>query len=172
MKFKAVWGESNNPILWIGPIENLKSEPRKFLKPMEKQKLLRDQNYECNFCDNRIKLYPYSTCDSDHIIPIHIGGKTTIENMQLLCVSCHRQKSARELKCTEKTIITEHNFGSDVMIGKNIEFKFPCEKMTPKETIDSQMNEMCLLTYKRKSREYRKDEVNYINILEKFKFVQ
>ena len=99
--FKAIWGSSGKgniikPVAWIGPCENLTPEPRKNLKSMEKQHILRRQGSRCNFCNNVIKLYPYPDCDGDHIIPISLGGKTSIENMQLLCVICHRFKSASE----------------------------------------------------------------------------
>ena len=32
----------------------------------------------------------------DHIIPISEGGKGDLENLQLLCVPCHRKKTQRE----------------------------------------------------------------------------
>ncbi len=38
-------------------------------------------------------------CDSnfdiqyDHILPVALGGATTIENLQLLCADCNRRKS-------------------------------------------------------------------------------
>jgi hypothetical protein len=30
----------------------------------------------------------------DHVIPVALGGATTVENLQLLCADCNRQKSA------------------------------------------------------------------------------
>jgi len=174
MKFRAVWGKIDNefkPVLWIGPVENLAPEPRKQLDKMDKQQMLRDQDYKCNLCENKIKLWPVSTGDADHILPINIGGKTLIDNMQLLCVCCHREKSARELNCLEKTMITDYNIGSkDVLIGKSLNFKFPLEKMTPKEVIESEMDELCLLTYKKTPRIKNKQEINYIELLNKFRF--
>lgn len=38
-------------------------------------------------------------CDStfdlqyDHVLPVALGGATTVENLQLLCADCNRQKS-------------------------------------------------------------------------------
>lgn len=174
MRFRAIWGrhekgEIFKPVLWIGPVENIKSEPRKYLNSMDKQQLLRDQNYKCNLCENVIKIYPFSTSDADHIIPISLGGKTSIENIQLLCISCHREKSARELTCIEKSVISDYKT-KDVFIGKSIIFKFPFEKMTPKEVIESNMDEMCLLTYKKIERIFGKEEINYMELLDKFKY--
>ena len=34
--------------------------------------------------------------DADHILPLHLGGKTEGTNLQLLCKPCHRRKSATE----------------------------------------------------------------------------
>lgn len=32
----------------------------------------------------------------DHIIPIAWGGSDTVDNIQILCVSCHKNKTRRE----------------------------------------------------------------------------
>ena len=29
----------------------------------------------------------------DHVLPVALGGATTIENLQLLCADCNRRKS-------------------------------------------------------------------------------
>ena len=155
MLFRSIWGSEKDgiirPMMWIGPIHHLKPEPRKSLRIIDKQQLIREQNYKCNFCENKIRLYPYSTADADHIIPVCLGGKTTMDNMQLLCVGCHRQKSACELKSHVKEV--RGTFETDqIFIGKSIIFKFPCEKMTPKEILESEMNELCLLTYTKVNR--------------------
>ena len=159
MIFRAIWGSENNgpirPIMWIGPVHKLKPEPRKSLRMIDKQQLIREQHYKCNFCENKISLYPYSNTDADHIIPICLGGKTNMDNMQLLCISCHREKSACELKCHVKEV--RGSFESDnIFIGKSIVFKFPCEKMTPKEISESEMDELCFLTYTRVNRNHYK----------------
>lgn len=36
--------------------------------------------------------------DVDHIIPVSMGGKTEMANLQLLCQSCHREKTGDELR--------------------------------------------------------------------------
>ncbi len=38
----------------------------------------------------------------DHIIPISHGGKSEMENLQLLCVPCHEKKSRMDKKSFKK----------------------------------------------------------------------
>lgn len=34
----------------------------------------------------------------DHIVPCHLGGTSEIENGQVLCRTCHREKTDEELR--------------------------------------------------------------------------
>jgi hypothetical protein len=34
----------------------------------------------------------------DHVVPLIDGGDKTLENLQLLCVPCHKVKTAREAR--------------------------------------------------------------------------
>lgn len=38
------------------------------------------------------------TMDIDHIIPLSVGGKDTIDNLRFICPNCHRQKTEKERK--------------------------------------------------------------------------
>lgn len=33
--------------------------------------------------------------EADHIVPWHKGGKTTLENCQMLCMPCNRAKGGK-----------------------------------------------------------------------------
>jgi hypothetical protein len=48
------------------------------------------QNGICAWCKEYFEI---EEMEADHIIPWSIGGKTTIDNLQLLCVNCNRTKS-------------------------------------------------------------------------------
>lgn len=41
------------------------------------------------------KVWDITEMEADHIIPWHKGGKTTLENGQMLCVNCNREKSGK-----------------------------------------------------------------------------
>lgn len=46
----------------------------------------------CSICGEHFEL---SQMEADHIIPWHSGGKTELENCQMLCRSCNRHKSGK-----------------------------------------------------------------------------
>lgn len=95
--FMPIWSAKiRAPVAYIGPAQNLTPEVRRHISPLNNQLLLHRQRSRCNACAKSIQLKPFASCDADHIIAVSRGGKTTLENMQLLCVPCHREKSARE----------------------------------------------------------------------------
>ena len=51
--------------------------------------------YICNHCG--IVTYP-ENLEVDHIQPIYQGGADSNENLQVLCVDCHKDKSADEMR--------------------------------------------------------------------------
>jgi hypothetical protein len=63
---------------------------RTFTQAM-KQKVYESQNGICTICNNHFEI---SEMESDHITPWREGGKTNVENCQVLCLSCNRRKSS------------------------------------------------------------------------------
>lgn len=37
-----------------------------------------------------------SNLEVDHIVPLHLGGSNEPENLQLLCIKCHKEKTIAE----------------------------------------------------------------------------
>ena len=56
----------------------------------EKLKVYTAQNGICKICGNHFEL---EEMEADHITPWSQGGKTTVENCQMLCRECNRRKS-------------------------------------------------------------------------------
>lgn len=59
------------------------------LKWAEVKKLLEVQKYKCMNCGACIKKKSHA----DHIVPVAMGGKSVISNMQMLCPPCNIRKS-------------------------------------------------------------------------------
>ncbi len=68
--------------------ETCNPERRLFSTSMKKKKY-EDQMGICPHCKMR---YEYGEMEGDHIIPFSKGGKTTWENLQMLCRPCNRKK--------------------------------------------------------------------------------
>lgn len=59
-------------------------------KPKEKREVFERQNHKCKKCG---KVCELEQMEADHITPWSQGGKTVIENCQMLCKDCNRRKS-------------------------------------------------------------------------------
>lgn len=53
-------------------------------------------DYTCPLLATTGGLFDAAGYDMDHLIPLVFGGSTDPSNLQALCVSCHRIKTARE----------------------------------------------------------------------------
>ena len=48
----------------------------------------------CSICS--LKIDAGKSWDIDHILPLALGGTNDLENLQILCRSCHRSKTAKD----------------------------------------------------------------------------
>lgn len=98
--FRPIWYRKTNgrwePAFWIGPTENIIPVQRSSISSMDRNSVMIRQSNKCNSCNDKICLYPFANADLDHIIPLSLGGKNVVSNLQLLCVMCHRHKTALE----------------------------------------------------------------------------
>lgn len=164
-------GKGDRPVAYVGPVQNLKPETRRHLSPIDKQQILQRQNYLCNSCGEPIRLYPSANCDADHIVGVCRGGKTTLENIQLLCVQDHRAKSAREAQGASRIVDVGLEPGDTcVYIFASGTVQFPVDKRTPLEAIQNGCG-LSLLTFKRVDRTFAEDaygEVDFGKMLKTF----
>jgi 5-methylcytosine-specific restriction protein A len=57
-------------------------------------RIMQDQPL-CRMCEAKGFVTPGA--EMDHIVPIFMGGSNDDDNLQMLCVECHRKKSADDL---------------------------------------------------------------------------
>ena len=103
--FCAVYGSSGGiwtARFWVGPIESLGVKDKKCVTDDQKAALLKRQSGLCQECSSSVSIGSYSNADIDHIIPRHLGGKTVLENLQIICVPCHRTKTGLESKAVRR----------------------------------------------------------------------
>lgn len=158
---------------WIGPEETLKPEPRKSLNSRSKREILSRQKNRCRSCESKISLEPYCNADADHIIPISYGGKTTLENMQLLCVGCHRHKTSLE-NSREKRVI--HLSKSRVNPGETLvvyssrpDISRPVDMRNPLDLPTDDPGTPYVLSYKKRRRGFQFEE-DTANIFDQFRY--
>ena len=86
---------------WLGFSQKIRAKelldkhfntPRIKFSKTEREILLKTQNSKCKMC-NEILSKSY---EIDHIRPLSNGGTNEKENLQALCVSCHKEKSPFE----------------------------------------------------------------------------
>jgi 5-methylcytosine-specific restriction endonuclease McrA len=76
---------------------NLKPEDRREPNIGIRFKVLQRDRFRCQLCGRSPATEPNCTLHVDHIIPFSRGGKTTYENLRVLCVECNVGKSNRNL---------------------------------------------------------------------------
>jgi len=73
-------------------LDNFLVEPRLFTQAQKKRKLEMQQGL-CAICDQPI--YEHQSYEGDHVQPWSKGGKTTMENLNVVHRDCHQSKGSR-----------------------------------------------------------------------------
>lgn len=176
--FKSLWTGLDGKwerLAFVGPVGSLKPEPRKNVSTIDKRIIFKRQDKRCRFCSKEIQIEPYANADVDHIVPISLGGKTVNLNLQLLCVSCHRHKTALENQCDTDFIhvpwLLTYPGEVHIVHGDRSEFKRPMNSVTPLE-LDSRSQESRILSYLPKKRNVIPHEfLGKFNIFDRFRYV-
>ena len=74
-------------------------DPRRYFTPAEVTAAWLGQERKCRECRRDV---PHDLVEGDHIIAWSSGGRTTMENLQALCIACNRRKGIREGVADEK----------------------------------------------------------------------
>jgi 5-methylcytosine-specific restriction endonuclease McrA len=100
--FHAIWGSDRlglwYPIGYVGPQASIVPGKRRAVPQHQVDRLFVEQDSSCASCGCDVFMGKRSNADVDHIIPLRLGGSCSPSNLQVLCVTCHRRKTALECK--------------------------------------------------------------------------
>ena len=82
-------------------------------KDKEKSKKYEQQNGICPICG---KHHSIEEMEGDHIVEWSKGGKTTIDNLQMICKSCHKKKTSGLIDLTHQQYPPQQHFGTEVAL--------------------------------------------------------
>lgn len=69
-----------------------KKELWRSIDPLKRLKILKRDSYKCKNCGDSPSINENTELEIDHIIPYSLGGSHEIENLQVLCKRCNREK--------------------------------------------------------------------------------
>jgi len=81
----------NEEIEWKNSIKG----QRALMTPKLREFIKQRDNYTCQICHNSTEKEPNLLLEIDHIVPLSMGGKTEVNNLQTLCWKCNRSKGAK-----------------------------------------------------------------------------
>ena len=64
---------------------------RRYVTVAEKRQIIERANRRCEYCQSHLDYSPQSF-DIEHVLPVVLGGKTTIDNLALACGGCNSCK--------------------------------------------------------------------------------
>ncbi|MBD0263479.1 MAG: HNH endonuclease [Tolypothrix sp. Co-bin9] len=112
----------------IAEVERQEKENRRELTEAEKVKIKQRDGYTCLCCGANTE----SKLEIGYIKPLSMGGKTSIENSQTLCVICYRCKSDNEMNFRCKT--------TKLSIPINLDLSFRTESQSTVRTLTRIVN--------------------------------
>lgn len=87
------------PIPSIIRLERMIKRPRPSVK-LNKREILRRDDYTCQYCGLHV---PFLTLD--HVIPRHLGGQHTWNNLVAACPACNHRKGGRTLEQAQMRLL-------------------------------------------------------------------
>jgi len=173
--FKTLWTGKDGiwkELAWIGPSDNIHPVPRRNISTSDKQKIMSRQNNKCNFCKTDITSGLYSNSDLDHIVCVSMGGLTVIENLNFLCVACHRRKTSLENKKDVRIIdMKPSNDNVYIVYNSSPIQEGPLNAVTPVD-LHEYSDQVLVLDYQtRKEGVYIDPHRDMNDLFERFKYV-
>jgi 5-methylcytosine-specific restriction endonuclease McrA len=104
--------ESKQTILQVSRVNckmvnaNTRSAP-----PWYRRQILREQGGRCaNTKCSKTEPLDWKECETNHIIPWRKGGRTVRWNLEVLCISCHKNHTRSEAKKPRKKVKEEVDY--------------------------------------------------------------
>lgn len=102
--FAGCYASGDSPITLQFVVETIKNklyelgiittkDSRRVFSKAEKQQVAHLQDCKCACCGEEIEVNNTSSYEGDHILEYSEGGKTTIDNCEILCLTCHQTKT-------------------------------------------------------------------------------
>lgn len=86
---------AKSKIIFLDKNDNFKDNSNRYsFSEFEKNAICSAKDYKCCECRTNLLDRGYQI---DHKLPLANGGKNTIENLQALCIKCHKNKTAKEI---------------------------------------------------------------------------
>lgn len=105
-------------------VDQQKVGERHPLDPALRQAVLARDDFTCRCCGMKMIGVRLGLIAVHHILPVHVGGKDSMNNLTTLCLSCHNT-----LHCLER------NGGTIMMSEQNYNELFPSEKSSLKRAL-------------------------------------
>lgn len=80
-------------------LDKMVKRPRPTVR-LTKREIMRRDEYTCQYCGQRA---PYLTID--HVIPRHLGGQHTWQNLVAACPSCNHHKGGRTIEQAQMRLL-------------------------------------------------------------------
>ena len=80
-------------------LEHMVQRPRPHIK-LTRREVFRRDNYTCQYCGRK-----FSNLTIDHVLPRHLGGMHTWNNVVTACAGCNHHKGGRKLEEAHMTLL-------------------------------------------------------------------
>ncbi len=86
-------------------LKKMARHPRPHVK-LNKREVLRRDDYTCQYCGQKATLSA-SALTIDHVIPRHLGGQHTWENLVTACANCNHRKGGRTIEQAQMRLLRQ-----------------------------------------------------------------
>lgn len=84
--------------------------PRRYVTASEKRQIIERADRRCEYCQSHMDYSPQSF-DIEHILPVALGGQTSLDNLALACGGCnsHKHTKVEALDLVDQIVVPLYN---------------------------------------------------------------